>query len=104
MGGGSAKRKGASFELEVVKDFAEQGLYARKMPLSGALGGEWGGDVIVPVRAEHWKLECKRRKRSFSTLYGYLNNVQAAVIRDDRTESLVVLRLSDFVKLARLNP
>ena len=97
-----SKRKGDQFERDVVAAFAEHGLLARKMPFSGALGGNWSGDVHVPVRGEDRKLECKRRARAFGTIYGWLGQNYGLVVKDDRCPPLVVLRLEDFAKLSRL--
>jgi Holliday junction resolvase len=98
-----SKRKGSGFELEVVKVLQGHGLAAEKVPLSGAVkGGSFDSDITCPVRNADWKIECKRRARAFGTLYGWLANNKALVVRDDRTEPLVVLRLEDFAKLAIL--
>lgn len=97
-----SKRKGDDFERAVVAAFAEHGLLASKMPFSGALGGEWHGDIHVPVRGEKKTFECKRRARAFGTIYGWLGQHYGLIIRDNRCPTLVVLRFDDFAKLARL--
>jgi len=97
-----SKRKGDGFEREVVAALQQHGIAAEKIPLSGAVkGGSFEGDILCPVRGQDRKLEAKRRKRSFSTLYGYLGTNYGLVIRDDHTEPLVVLRLKDFAELAK---
>ena len=75
----------------------EHGMVANKMPLSGALPG-YSGDIGATVQGVDRKLECKRRARAFSTLYGWMDANYALVVRDDRTEPLVVLRLGSSVK------
>lgn len=98
-----SKRKGSGFEREVVKALQEIGIAAaERVPLSGAVkGGSFEGDIECPVRGINRKLECKRRARAFGTLYGWLGNNFGLVVRDDRTEPLVVLRLRDFAELAK---
>jgi hypothetical protein len=96
-----SKRKGSGFELEVVKILQEQGIAAEKVPLSGAAGGSFTGDIDCPVRGIDRKLECKRRRRQFSTIFGWLGGNYGLVVRDDRTEPLVILRLADFAELAK---
>jgi Holliday junction resolvase len=97
-----SKRKGDGFELEVVHFLQDAGIAAEKIPLSGAVkGGSFEGDIAVPIRGVDKRLECKRRARAFGTLYGWLANHYALVVRDNRTEPLVLLRLKDFVDLAR---
>jgi Holliday junction resolvase len=95
-----SKRKGSGFELEVVRHLQDRGLAAEKMPLSGALPN-YSGDIAAHVRGSIRKLECKRRARAFGTLYGLMGESYALVIRDDRTEPLVVMRLADFAELAK---
>ena len=98
-----SKRKGSSFEREVVNILQDHGLPAERVPLSGAVkGGSFEADVECPVQGIDRKLECKRRKRAFGTIYGYLGTNYALVVRDDKTEPLVVLRLKDFAQLAVL--
>jgi hypothetical protein len=97
-----SKRKGDGFEREVVKALQERGLAAEKIPLSGAVkGGSFEGDITVPVRGADKKLECKRRARSFGTIYGWMGDNFALVVRDNNTPPLVVMRLDDFAKLAQ---
>ena len=95
-----SKRKGAGFEREVVAFLQEQGIAALKIPLSGAVSG-FEGDITCPVRGLDKKLECKRRARAFGTLYGWMRDNYALVIRDDKTEPLVVMRLKDFAGLIK---
>src|SRR5690242_11090162 len=96
-----SKRKGSGFEREVVALLQAGGIAAERIPLSGAVGGSFTGDVVCPVRGTDRKLECKRRARAFGTLYRWMAGNFALVVRDDRTEPLVVMRLKDFTELAR---
>ena len=91
-----SRRKGMGFESEVVKLLQAAGLDARK--ISGMYVP--GPDVSCPVLGRDRKLECKRRARAFGTLYGFLNGSYAAVIRDDRCEPMVIMRLEDWARLA----
>lgn len=97
-----SKRKGSGFELEVVRLLQEQGIAAEKVPLSGAVkGGSFEADINCPVRGVDRKLECKRRKLGFKTMYGWLNGVFGVVHRDDHCEPLVTMRLKDFAGLVK---
>ena len=90
MGGRRSKAKGSGFELEVVRAHQELGIAARKMPLSGALGGDLRGDVQIACLVG----ECKRRARGFASLYKALEQGGGSdllFVRDDRHETLVVL-------------
>jgi hypothetical protein len=95
-----SKRKGSHFEREVVAFLQEQGIAALKIPLSGAVSG-FEGDITCPVRGLDKKLECKRRARAFGTLYGWLAGNFGLVLRDDKTEPLVLMRLKDWADLAK---
>lgn len=101
MGGRAAKRKGGSFEREIVARLQSLGISAEKIPLSGAAGGSFDHDISCPVRGIDRKLEAKRRARAFGTIYGMLGQNYAVVIRDDRTPILIVMRLDDWAELAK---
>jgi hypothetical protein len=58
--GRSSKRKGAHYERHIVKLHHQDGLEARKVPLSGALP-DFPGDVLV---AETFRGEVKARKEA----------------------------------------
>lgn len=85
-----SKAKGSGFELEIVRRHTDLGIEAEKMPLSGALGGKYSGDIQVAGLIG----ECKRRKRGFTLLYKALaqgTGSDMLFVRDDRSEPLVVL-------------
>ena len=96
-----SRAKGDRFETEVVKSFAADGIVAQRVPLSGAAGGMFGGDIQVLLRPGQVKLECKVRARAWLDLYGWIVGNYALVIKRDREEPLVVMRLSDFKRLAK---
>ncbi len=96
-----SRDKGAGFEREMVKLLCEAGIYAEKVPLSGAVkGGSFEGDIDVQLPGKaRVKFECKIRARAWADLYHYLEGNFGLFIRRDRGEPLVVLRLDDFCKL-----
>jgi Holliday junction resolvase len=95
-----SKRKGTAFEREIVRLFEERGISAIRA---------WGSDgrsiglpteVDIVIDIDGWKttLQCKRRKK----IAGYIlpeDNVYAQVIRGDRGEAHIVIRLKDFIEL-----
>jgi hypothetical protein len=93
------KRKGNGFEREVVRALQRAGLAAGRVPLSGELPG-YEGDVSAPVRGVSRKLQCWRRRRSFSPLYEALDGHYGVVVRDDGRAALIVLPLGAFAALA----
>lgn len=97
-----SKRKGNGFEREIVRLLQDWGLAAERVPLSGAVKtSKFDHDITCPVRGEDWKLECKRRKRQFSTIDGWLGENGVLVCRDDNSRPLVVMTLETFARLAR---
>jgi hypothetical protein len=97
-----SKRKGDSFEREIVAILQQFGIAAEKVPLSGAVkGGSFDHDVSCPVRGLDRKIECKRRARAFGTLYALLGSNDFLAVRDDRTAPLIVMRLDTFAELAK---
>lgn len=87
--------KGSRFERACVDRLKELGLAAQRVPLSGAAGGEFSGDIIVEGR----KVECKTRKRFIGQFLGWLQGNYALMVKEDRSETLVVMRLDDFAAL-----
>lgn len=104
-GGKSPRQKGDRFERECVNFLCANGLFAERVPLSGAAGGSFDSDVQVslykPGRGEHdiHKFECKIRQRAWLDLYQWLEGNFGLFIRRDKGEALVVLRLKDFAEL-----
>ena len=101
-GGRSPKRKGSSFEREVVHLLQDQGLAAERVPLSGAVKHpKFDHDITVPVRGVDRRIEAKRRARAFGTIDTMLGSNFALICRDDRSRPLVVMTIETFAELAR---
>lgn len=100
--GKASRDKGLRFERALVNTCQEVGLAAERIPLSGAAGGSFCGDVSIPIQGQDRKIECKSRKAGFKQLYDWLPGNYALAVKHDRADTLVVLRLSDFLALAKL--
>ena len=89
--------KGARVEREIVQKFREIGLWAEKVPLSGAAGGSFTGDILV----EDYRVEVKARKdgTGFKLLYRWLGDNDILVCKQDRTEPLVVMTIQTLGNL-----
>jgi Holliday junction resolvase len=97
-GGMMPKRKGYEYERELVNGFRDHGLKCSRVPLSGA--GEEKGDIRLTCGwGQNLKGEAKRRK----TLPAYLNPGEHdfTIFRQDRGETLVLVRLSLFKDLVQ---
>jgi len=99
MSGNHSRNKGANFERELVRYFRdERGLDAKRVPLSGATDYAKGDIEIRP----EWSLthpyvgECKRRAKLPKFLTESLGENDFLALREDRGETLVVLRLKTF--------
>lgn len=103
MGGLRSRNKGARIEREAVNLLQEAGIAAERVPLSGAVGGSYKGDVSMPVLGHDVTLEVKARAAGFKQIYGWIAGNYGLVLRADRQEPLICLRLSDFADLARLS-
>jgi Holliday junction resolvase len=97
MGGKASRDKGANFEREVVNWPKDRNVEAERVPLSGAVKGNYSGDLkIGPEQA--LLAECKRRARAWQDLYDALDQDGSDMlfIRKDRERTLVVLPLETY--------
>lgn len=97
MGGRAARDKGANYEREIVNWHRERGVEAERIPLSGAVKGNYKGDLkIGPQQA--LLAECKRRARAYQDLYDALDQDGSDMlfVRKDRERTLVVLPLETY--------
>lgn len=88
-----SRDKGLRIERQIVNALQEWGYAAERIPLSGAAGGSFKGDVTVPVLGKDMLLEVKGRATGFAQPYGWLEGVDALIIKADRKEPLLVIPL-----------
>jgi hypothetical protein len=99
--GARHRRKGVRGEREAVAWLDKAGVYAQRVPLSGAAQGYEGDLVVVlPPRwgAREVKLEVKRR-RALPRWLRPPDWAWGVMLREDRGEWLLLLRARDFVDL-----
>ena len=94
MSGRRSRDKGARVERGIVMALQAAGLAAVRVPLSGAAGGRFSGDVIMPLAGRDLCLEVKARADGFRKLYDWLRDRDVLIVKADRQEPLVVVRLS----------
>lgn len=92
------RAKGVRRERQLVRRLRAAGLRARRVPLSGAAGGE-RCDVLV--EKPMLRIELKSRASGWQRIRRWLNGADALVLWADRCEPVVVMRLSTFEKLAK---
>ena len=95
--GKASRDKGARVEREIVNRCRELGIAAERVPLSGAAGGSYTGDVIVAgMRCE---IKARKDGSGFLTLERWLGDNDALILRRDRAEPMVVLPWVRFTAL-----
>jgi Holliday junction resolvase len=101
MSGRRSRDKGARAERAIVRALQAEGYAAARVPLSGAAGGRFAGDVVVPVQGRDLTAEVKARADGFRELYGWLDGRDVLIVKADRQEPLVVVRLSLAAEIAK---
>jgi Holliday junction resolvase len=99
-GGRASRDKGNRLERAIVRLLQDHGLAAERVPLSGAAGGSYLGDLTVPVIGRDLVVEAKARANGFSRLYAWLEDRDLLIIKADRRDALVVLPLRLAVEIA----
>ena len=101
MSGKRSRDKGMRMEREVVNALLEAGISAERVPLSGAAGGSYTGDLTFAALGEDWTGEVKSRASGFSQLYDWLGSNDALFVRRDRDRWLVVIPFDRLERLLR---
>jgi Archaeal holliday junction resolvase (hjc) len=102
MSGRSPRIKGARTERAIVNALRASGIAAVRVPLSGAAGGRFAGDIVLPLLGRDLRIEVKARADGFRELYSWLTARDVLIVKADRQEPLVVLRLSLAAEIAKL--
>jgi Holliday junction resolvase len=101
MSGRRSRNKGARVERGIVRSLQAEGFAATRVPLSGASGGRFAGDVVMPLMGRDLCLEVKARADGFRELYSWLDGRDVLIVKADRQEPLVVVRLSLAAEIAK---
>jgi hypothetical protein len=100
MAGKKHKEKGDRAERWVVEGLKELGLDAQRIPLSGAAGGEFSGDIRfgIPVQQGRWVGEVKARAgaEGWKTIKDWLGYNQVLFLKEDAQPPLVVMGWEEF--------
>src|SRR5215510_7596892 len=99
-GGPASRDKGNRAERAIVKFLQDRGFAAERVPLSGAAGGSYVGDITVPLLGVDRCVEVKARANGFRQLYDWLEGRDLLIIRADRSDPLVVIPLTLAAKIA----
>lgn len=98
--GKPSRDKGMRIEREIVNRHHEAGIAAERVPLSGAAGGSYTGDVRI---ADRWTAEVKGRSNGegFVQIERWLANYELLFLRRDRSAPLVVMPWEAYLSLVR---
>jgi hypothetical protein len=96
MSGRRSRDKGARAERAIVRLLQAQGVVAEK--ISGMY--KPGADLRVPLLAIDRAVEVKCRATGFRQLYDWLDGRDVLIVKADRQEPLVVLRMSLAAEIA----
>ena len=93
-----ARAKGNYHENWFIKLFKTWKIKAKKQPLSGSLGGEYRGDIVLTINGIELIIEVKYRKGTFPSPFTVLDRRDAAIYkRGNGTDPKWVLILPDHV-------
>jgi len=98
MGGEGVRnrRRGFQFERDVVNEAKSLGLEAERMWGSNGKAKGLPTEVDLIINGMHF--QCKRKKRFAKDLQP-TESVHGQIIKQDRQEPLIVLRLSDYLSV-----
>jgi hypothetical protein len=97
-GGRAPKRNGVRAKQALVRLLCELGLPCARVPLSGAIGGAWPGDIQLELRSSTLKIEVKAR-REFRTPHHRLAGVDPVPLKGDHQQPLAVLPIALLAEL-----
>ncbi len=101
MSGRRSRDKGARAERSISNALRANGIAAVRVPLSGATGGRFAGDIVLPLMGRDLCVEVKARADGFRELYSWLDQRDVLIVKADRQEPLVVVRLSLAAEIAK---
>jgi Holliday junction resolvase len=91
-----SRNKGARTEHAITKVLQASGFAAVKV----SRGYRPGHDIVVPLMGRNLYLEVKARADGFRELYGWLDGRDVLIVKADRQEPLVIVRMSLAAEIA----
>jgi len=101
LGGKPSRDKGLRVEREIVNSLKESGINAERVPLSGAAGGSFSGDIRIEGDGDEFLAEVKARKNGdgFKTLEGWLGENDFLFLKKNKTPPTVLMPWAVFIDL-----
>jgi Holliday junction resolvase len=98
MNAKNRRNKGNRVERELVKMHEEAGVEAERMPLSGALGGKYGGDLLID---NQYRAEVKARANGegFIVLEKWLGEHDFLFLKRNNRQPMVMMNWDHYIAL-----
>lgn len=97
-----AKDKGRRLENLVVKTLTDNDISAKRIPLSGSLGGEYTDDVVIgTIENPIARIECKNREQISKNLWEWLEGVDYLVVKKNQHKPLVIMDMDKFIEIIK---
>lgn len=96
------RRKGYRVEHEIENSFRSAGIEAKRVPLSGSTNFAKGDVQIALKNNRILTAEVKARKEGFKQIYDWLEGKDLLIIKANKKEPLVVLRLRDYIQMIKI--
>tara|TARA_R100000789_G_scaffold59492_1_gene57112 strand:+ start:829 stop:1179 length:351 start_codon:yes stop_codon:yes gene_type:complete len=96
-----SRDKGARVERNIVNLLKENHIEASRVPLSGAAGGRFAGDVDIRHLGRKYRAECKARKNGtgFATINKWKGDNDFLFLIENNREPMVYMTITEFIKL-----
>jgi len=96
----ASKVKGSRIEREIRDKLLELGVPAKKMPLSGLLGGEYAGDLLV---ANKFRAEVKARKNGtgFTVINNWLGDNSFLFVKENNVSPKIIMQWDVYIELLK---
>lgn len=101
MSGLKSRRKGMGYEYEIRDLFREMGWKANRVPSSGAAEGFKDDLVVTDADGFEFRIECKRRKQEFKTIYELYEKEAKEVLAVNFDKRLLVHVSREFTAIYR---
>ena len=88
--GRMSRTKGGRVERELVNKLKDAGIAAERVPLSGAAGGTFSGDVLIQG-ALIAEVKARKDGEGFKTLEGWLGENDMLLLKRNNAEHLAVM-------------
>lgn len=93
------RKKGYRHENSTAKRWRARGLKCQRMPLSGALGGVFAGDLQAVLGGQNLIIQLKSLADGWKGIYSAIRDHDLLIIKSDNKDALVVIPEALFLTL-----